>query len=175
MIKPVQRQIERSTEALLRLPLLGTILRHRFIKFGSVGFSGALINIAILFAAQEYVFDAIEPEPLRINLSLSLAIFCATINNFVWNRLWTWRDRSRLTQKHVVTQFVQYVISCWLAIVLQVVFTNIFAVYVHYLIANILAIGLAAVLNYLINDAWTFGLGRSHSTQRSEPVVGRKP
>lgn len=171
MIKPVSRQIERLAETLLRLPLVGTILRHRFIKFGSVGFSGALINLAILFTAQEYVFDTVQPEQLRINLSLSLAIFCATINNFVWNRLWTWRDRSRLTQKHIATQFVQYGVSCWVAIVLQIVFTNIFAAYVHYLVANILAIGLAAVLNYLINDAWTFGLGRAHSTKRSEPVV----
>lgn len=174
MINPAHRQIGRFAEALSRLPLVGAVVRHRFVKFGSVGFSGALINLAILFTAQEYIFDTLEPAQLRINLSLSLAIFCATINNFVWNRLWTWRDRNRLTQKHIAIQFVQYGISCWLAIVLQIVFTNIFAVYVHYLVANVLAIGLAAVLNYLINDAWTFGLGRSHTTERTEPVVGPK-
>jgi len=59
--------------------------------------------------------------------------------------------------------------------VLQVVFTNIFAIYMHYLVANIVAIGLAEVLNYLVNDAWTFGFGRSQSTKQSEPVVGPKP
>ena len=157
--------VQRLREALLAAPLLGTLLRHRFVKFGSVGFSGTLVNLAVLFSAQEYIFDTVQPEQLRINLSLSLAILCATVNNFVWNRIWTWRDRSRSTQKRLPTQFVQYGVSCWLAIVLQILFTNVLALFVHYLVANVIAIVLAAVFNYLINDAWTFGLERSRQTQ----------
>ena len=41
------------------------------------------------------------------------------------------------------------------------------------ILAAIIAIALAAVLNYLINDVWTFGLERSHGARRSEPVVDR--
>lgn len=171
MTKVLKTRARHLRDSLLGLPLVGAVLRHRFVKFGSVGLSGTLINIAVLFAAQEYIFDAVEARPLRINLSLSLAIFCATINNFVWNRLWTWRDRSRSTKKHLLTQFAQYGVSCWLAIVLQIVFTNVLAAYIHYLLANVIAIALAAVLNYLINDAWTFGLERSRGARRSGPVV----
>jgi len=43
-------------------------------------------------------------------------------------------------------------------IFLQVTFTKILAVYIHYLIANLTAIAVAGIFNYLVNDAWTFGL-----------------
>ena len=51
---------------------------------------------------------------------------------------------------------MQYCVACWLAIALQFFFTNFFTQYMHYLPANILAIGITAILNYLINHSWTF-------------------
>jgi putative flippase GtrA len=51
---------------------------------------------------------------------------------------------------------MQYCAACWLAIALQIFFTNVFTQYMHYLPANVLAIGMTAVLNYLINHSWTF-------------------
>ena len=42
---------------------------------------------------------------------------------------------------------------------MQVVLTKLFVIYMHYLIANALAIVLASVFNFLVNNFWTF---RSH-------------
>ena len=67
--------------------------RYRYIKFGIVGASGTVVNLVVLYLGHEYLFNHIEADYKRPYLSLALAIFLATINNFTWNRLWTWRDR----------------------------------------------------------------------------------
>jgi dolichol-phosphate mannosyltransferase len=68
------------------------IVRGRLIKFGTVGFSGTLINLIALYLTQEYLFRGVESVERRLPLSLASAIFLATLNN-IWNRGWTWKDR----------------------------------------------------------------------------------
>lgn len=133
------------------------ILSRRFLKFGTVGASGTVVNLSILYLAQEYVFDGIMPSELRLNLSLALAIFCATLNNFTWNRIWTWVDRKHHYDKPWLAQFGQYTLACWVSIALQAVFTNVLAPHFYYLVANLIAIALTSVLNFVMNDVWTFG------------------
>jgi dolichol-phosphate mannosyltransferase len=52
----------------------------------------------------------------------------------------------------------QYFLASWLSIVLQFTITKIAAHFIHYLIANVIAIVLAAIVTYLLNDLWTFAL-----------------
>lgn len=129
----------------------------RFFRFGLVGASGIPVNLLVLWLGQNWIFSSVAPELLRLNLSLALAIFCATVNNFVWNRRWTWRDRKKHVRTHRVIQFGQYALACWVGIVLQFAFTNLLAAHFHYLVANAIAIVIASVFNYLANDFWTFG------------------
>jgi hypothetical protein len=75
--------------------LLLWLMGFRYIKFGLVGASGTLVNMAVLYAAQEWMFNAITEPRDRLYASLALAIAVATLNNFTWNRLWTWADRKR--------------------------------------------------------------------------------
>lgn len=137
--------------------LLRRILSKRFLKFGTVGASGTVVNIGVLYFAQEHIFHAVLQNEIRLNLSLALAIFLATLNNFFWNRLWTWSDRVQLQHRPWLSQFGQYTLACWLSIALQVVFTNLLAPHFYYQIANLIAIGLTSVLNFVLNDVWTFG------------------
>ena len=133
------------------------LLRQRFLKFGTVGASGTFVNLSVLFLAQEYLFSFIQPAGRRLNVSLVLAIFFATANNFLWNRAWTWRDRKHLHRhRSRLTQFGQYAMACWVGIALQIVFTKLLVIYFHYLVANALSIVLASAFNYLVNDLWTF-------------------
>jgi len=150
-------------ETLLNSRLIRWIFRHRFIRFGTVGGSGVLINLGVLYLGQEYLFTAIESPSMRLNVSLGLAILCATGNNFTWNRLWTWEDRRHNNEKPLLLQFGQYTLACLLGITLQLVITKILAARVHYLLANFTAIAAAGIFNYLVNDAWTFGLGKLFS------------
>lgn len=143
-------------DAVSRLPGGEWLVKQRFAKFGAVGFSGTLVNLAVFYVGQEFLFRGVASSPLRLNLSLATAIFIATLHNFIWNRAWTWGDRKTHIRRPVAVQFMQYCAACWLAIALQFFFTNIFTQYMHYLLANVLAIGITAVMNYLINHTWTF-------------------
>jgi putative flippase GtrA len=143
-------------DAVSRLPGGEWLVKQRFAKFGAVGFSGTLVNLAVFYVGQEFLFRGVASVPLRLNLSLATAIFIATLHNFIWNRAWTWGDRKTHIRRPVAVQFMQYCAACWLAIALQFFFTNFFTQYMHYLPANVLAIGITAVMNYLINHSWTF-------------------
>jgi dolichol-phosphate mannosyltransferase len=140
----------------------------RYIKFGLVGASGTVVNMVILFVAQEYLFAFIAAPRSRLYASLALAIAVATINNFIWNRLWTWADRrpdaSTLGSTRTVPaparallgQFGRYTLASWFGIALQYGLTLWLSQALHYLLANVVAIVIASVSNFLANDRWTF-------------------
>jgi dolichol-phosphate mannosyltransferase len=143
----------------------------RYIKFGIVGASGTVVNMAVLYLAQEHLFAAIAAPRQRLYASLALAIAIATVNNFTWNRLWTWSDRVRVAlQQHahlaqvpfsvMAGQFGRYATASWLGIGLQYGLTLWLSNSLHYLLANVIAIVVASVSNFLANDRWTFGQHR---------------
>jgi len=65
------------------------VFRHRFVKFGTVGGSGVLITWEYCISARSTCSPRSNRHPCGLNVSLCLAILCATGNNFTWNRLWT--------------------------------------------------------------------------------------
>jgi len=146
----------RIFEKLQGTPLIGLIFRLRFIKFGVVGFSGTLINIGVLYAGQSILLKDVNPPEKRLHLSLAMAIFLATFNNYLWNRWWTWGDRRRGKKSGFFIQMGQYYLACSAAIFFQYALTTILAGFVHYLVANMTAIALSAIFVYIINDVWTF-------------------
>lgn len=140
--------------------LLRRVLTPRFLKFGLVGASGVLVNQGVLYLAQTHILHVSHVHSradwLWLNLALGVAIFFATLNNFIWNRAWTWADRKH-DGKRLLAQFGQYLLACWVAILLQMLLTNLLARYFDILAANLVSIGLTSVLNFLLNDIWTFG------------------
>ena len=143
------------------LTLLQWLEKIRYIKFGIVGASGTVVNLVVLFIGREYLFSAIESRDNKPYFSLALAIAVATLNNFTWNRLWTWADRNTASATiaaptPMVAQFGKYALASWFGIALQYSLTLWLSTFMHYLIANIVAIVVASVSNYLANDQWTF-------------------
>lgn len=138
----------------------------RYIKFGLVGASGTVVNLAVLYTAHEYLFRAIEPVGSKPYASLALAIAVATVNNFSWNRIWTWADRLQAIQAQqqsagsgsstLLRQFGLYTLASWFGIALQYGLTLWLTNYMHYMLANVIAIVIASVSNFLANDRWTF-------------------
>lgn len=171
-------------QRLYHLPLVGWVLRHRFSRFAVVGASGTVVNLAVLYVGHEYLFRAIETDSTRLNYSLPLAVFVATINNFTWNRLWTWHDRREHIHTPIALQFLQYGVACWIGIVLQFVITKLLVAHLHYLIANLVAIVVASLVNFVVNDNWTFGRLRlllrrarhhAHAHAHDKPPEPREP
>jgi putative flippase GtrA len=142
--------------SLLLLSPFGQLVKHRFIKFGTIGFLGTIVNLVFIFLNQSVIFKSIYPSQIRFNLSLAGAIFISTVHNFLWNRFWTWGDRKSVIKKSIFLQALQYFAACWVSILLQFVFANILALFLHYLIATVIAIMGAAITNYMLNDKWTF-------------------
>lgn len=137
----------------------------RYVRFGLVGASGTVVNLAVLFTAHEYLFSAIEPPGSKPYFSLALAIAIATVNNFTWNRLWTWSDRVHATSaqheegvslRRLLAQLGQYATASWLGIALQYGLTLWLTHFMHYMLANVIAIVIASVSNFIANDRWTF-------------------
>ena len=157
-------------QTLQALPLIGALFRPRFIKFGIVGASGVVVNLAVLYVGLEYLFTDITQQTLRLNLSLALAIFIATISNFFWNRRWTWQDRKQHRTVPVVVQFGQYALACWVGIAVQFGLTNLFALFLHYMVANLIAVVIASLFNFVANDFWTFGRLKMNRANRQSSL-----
>ena len=140
-----------------RLPArLQPMVRWRFIKFGLVGASGTVINVAVLWLAQEFLLRQIDDFHTRLNYAIALAITVATINNFYWNRRLTWRDRVSAVHHSALYLFAKYVMAAAVAIALQSVLTKWLALHMHYVVANLIAIVLASVVSFIANDRLTF-------------------
>ena len=138
----------------------------RYVRFGLVGASGTVINLAVLYTAHEFLFSAFEPPGSKPYISLALAIGLATLNNFTWNRLWTWSDRVKTLEQELspgpvslrllATEFSQYATASAFGSGLQYVLTLLLSGSMDYRVANIIAILAASVSNFLANDRWTF-------------------
>lgn len=135
-------------------------LIYRFAKFGTVGASGVLVNLSMVYAGQEWLFRFIASRSWRLNASLGLAIFLATLNNFFWNWAWTWKDRKHCPNPRPM-QFGQYLLACGFGITVQVIATQVLAGYWHYLLANLTAIVMASLANFVANDRLTFQPARA--------------
>lgn len=143
-------------------PRLQIMAHWRFIKFGLVGASGTVVNIAVLYLAQEHLLQGIADFHARLNYSIALAITLATLSNFYWNRRLTWRDRTgSLAHQSTAGLLLKYVMAAALSIAIQSLLTKWLALHLHYLLANVLAIVVASAVNFLANDRLTF---RRHGT-----------
>lgn len=138
------------------------VLNHRIFKFGLVGVSGIPVNICVLFIGKEWLFRRVTSNfhgvDLRLNFALIAAILISILNNFIWNRHWTWRDRKHENgQGNIFIEFLRYAMASWLGIGVQFFLTNLLIkVGFYYLMANLCAILVASAFNFIMNDKWTF-------------------
>jgi dolichol-phosphate mannosyltransferase len=134
-------------------------LAWRFARFGVVGGSGIFVNQAVLYAGMEWLFTGIDKES-RLGYVLPLAIAVATTYNFILNRLWTWREHRGTDSQTVFSQYVKYVGATLVGGTLQYVLTRWLAspegFSLHYGVANLVAIALASIVNFLFHDRLTF-------------------
>jgi dolichol-phosphate mannosyltransferase len=91
--------------------LLGIKDKERFIKFGLVGFTGFLVN----YLGLEFLS--------RFGLSTYWATLFATemaiVSNFIFNNIWTFKDKKITSLKDLVVQFAKFNFSSLFAVVVQ--------------------------------------------------------
>ena len=119
----------------------------QLVRFATVGASGYVINLAV-FAA------VLHGAGLDKGIAATLAFGVALSNNFVWNRLWTFRA----SEVHAGFQAARFcVVSCAaFALNLVVLYTLVDGLGMAALPAQALAIAAATPLNFIGNKLWSF-------------------
>jgi putative flippase GtrA len=119
----------------------------QLVKFGAVGISGYVVNLAV-FAVLVKAVD-VHYIPAAI-----LAFCVAVTNNFIWNRQWTFRA----TGGHPGFQAARF-----LAVSLGALGINLVALEILVSVADLseltsqaLAVAIAMPFNFLGNKFWTF-------------------
>ena len=136
-------------EFLLNIPRLGFRNLEDFMKYSLVGVSGVFVNLGLYFLLTRYYEISELVAPL-------IAIESALISNFILNNFWTFGKR--ITQRRIRVKFVKFhIVSGSSALINYSAFLTLFLVFGLYdILANLIGIGLAAIVNYLINSNWTW-------------------
>ncbi len=137
----------------------------RFVKFALVGISGTVVDFAIFnLGISVFHLDSVVASVCSFSL--------AVINNFIWNRLWTYPESK---EKPLGTQLVKFSIISVIGLIIR---TPLFAALEDSLIqysstllgsasfttpvtlGHNLALGIAIIVvlfwNYFANRLWTY-------------------
>jgi len=144
-----------ASTAELRLPLSTRVragLRHgpnwlQLVRFGLVGASGYVVNLAIYTLC-------VHPLAIDYRVSATLAFVAALTNNFWWNRHWTFRA----DQGHAGFQAARFLVVSLAAFGLGLVVLQGLVVVAGLakVPAQAIAVLVAMPANFLGNRLWTF-------------------
>jgi len=126
---------------LRRYPLL-----KKIVKFGITGGIAAMIDLGGLQIMVRYLS---VPEEAAVVLSSLISVIFV----FVFNKFFTFRDKS----SRYASQIIKFALVYGFAIVLNGFISNIFLwLGFHYLIAKIFAIGIGAIINFVLSHVFVF-------------------
>lgn len=118
--------------------------------FVVVGLMGFVLQLAVL--------GGLTHAGWHVPAATMCAVEAALIHNFCWHERWTWRDRSagssalaRLVRFHAASGMVSLATNVALTSIL------VHAAHVGPVFANVIAVAIASVANYLAADRWVFG------------------
>jgi dolichol-phosphate mannosyltransferase len=119
----------------------------QLLKFGLVGGSGYLINLAV-FAVLAGTLDV-------HHIAAAIGAFCVAVtNNFLWNRYWTFGPGEGPAHFQAARFFAVSLASLGLNIaVLELLISNHLS---GELVAQAIAVAVAMPFNFLGNKLWTF-------------------
>lgn len=127
------------------------VILMRWLKFNAVGGIGICIQLAALAALKGGLH-------LNCLAATALAVEAAVVNNFLWHECFTWADR--INGAGSATRFLKFNLSTGLlSIVENVALMKALVAWGHlpYLPANLLAISICSVANFLLSDRFVFG------------------
>ena len=132
--------------------------RLRFLKFCVVGGLGVLVNEFVLWLCYSHLLHGLGSGS-RLTWSGVIAIGVSIFTNFLLNDFWTWGDRAKRGRAHFFSRLGKYYIVATAAGVVQwsvlKLLTESFGV--HYLLSNLAGILAGLVINFVVNNVWTFG------------------
>ena len=102
--------------------------------------------------------DTAAGNILSGNLALTISIEASIITNFTLNNFFTFADRNRRGLKAFLGRLLNFNLICLIGALIQIGVTNLLAVGfgLYDLLSLVLAIIVATLWNYLLNNWWTW-------------------
>ena len=115
-------------------------------KFCAVGASGYVVNLAVYAAL-------LNLAGLHYLVAAVGSFLVAVTNNYLWNRLWTFRDR----RGHVAFQGMRFLVVAVLALGANLLLLRLLVeAGLGKIVAQAIAIVLVTPLNFIGNKLWSF-------------------
>lgn len=129
---------------------------RRPLLFGMVGISGIIVNSAALWTL-------VRSDGLPVPLASLFATELAILSNFILNDRWTFDAN----ESNWITRLVRFNSVALGGMVLTALLLTLLTqqAYMELVPANILAIGVATVWNYMANSRWTWAAAPAQATQ----------
>lgn len=141
--------------------------KARILKFATVGASGTIVNLAVVWLGNTLFFNALG-EPHQTWISYALAIIVSIFSNYIWNYLWTWKDRRGLGAGYFFLHLLKYYLTSMGAAGLQFLIASglivsLFAgnaeVPVFWKMgASLVGIATAGIVSFLVHHFWNFNV-----------------
>jgi putative flippase GtrA len=114
-------------------------------KFCTVGAVGYAVNLA--------VYATLVHAGMHFNLAAACSFFVAVTNNYLWNRLWTFRGQ----RGHVGYQGLRFFVVSLLALAAnELLLTAFVAAGGGKVVAQAIAVVLVTPINFVGNKLWSF-------------------
>jgi putative flippase GtrA len=123
-----------------------------WLKFNMVGLLGMGVQLIAL---------TLLKSGFGVNYlaATALAVEGAVIHNFIWHERWTWLDRTKGDANGTMGRLLRFHLAngaISIAGNLGLMWLLVSRLHVHYFIANVMAIGTCAILNFLASDRLVF-------------------
>ena len=128
-----------------------SLFAKQAIKYYSVGGSGVLVNLGILYALTDFMgLWYIASQVIAISISIS--------SNFLFNRFWTFSGSIQEQRNSVM--YVKFIIVSLIGMGIQlgITFALVENIALYYMYAAGIGIVVAGAINYVVNRRWTFGI-----------------
>ena len=144
-----RQQVEYLKHVYSLMSRTGEVLR--IFKFISVGGSGILVNMGLLWLLKEQAgIPLVIASPISVESSI--------ISNFTLNNFFTFRDRRSLSTKSTVFRLFKFnlvsLVGLGINLGVLLFLTNVIGIY--YLISNLCGILAASLWNYTLSTGWTW-------------------
>lgn len=122
-----------------------------FIKYCIVGATGTFIDLAALYIFVEYL-------EFPVLLGATFSFLLAVINNFLLNKLWTFKNKSPNYRKLFIKFLTVALVGLGLTLSSMHLLVNILGLW--YMLAKMLSSGIVLTWNFLGNKLWTFKINK---------------
>lgn len=127
--------------------MINNTLIIKFLKFCVVGFSGMVVDFGVTWLCK---------EKFRWNkyLSNSLGFTLAATNNYLWNRLWTFKS----TSAEIPVEYGKFLIIAIIGLGINnlVIYLLHDKLKLNFYLSKLFAIGVVTIWNFTMNYWFTF-------------------